>query len=114
MGQIWSQIEKLVFLEIWDLPWPISMATTGRGTFKCMPAKPVQAAAVGVNTVKDMLQEHLEQLSSLFKELVAGTKVLPIGVVNAVPGAIPAAYAPTLWDAESNLCHPKRCGQPKP
>ena len=34
MGQIWSQIEKLVFLEIWDVPWRISMATTRRGTFK--------------------------------------------------------------------------------
>ena len=45
---------------------------------------------------------------------MAGTRVLPIGVVNAVPGAIPAAHAPTLQDAESKLCHPKRCGQPKP
>ena len=66
---------------------------------------------MGVKTTKDLSQE---QLSNLFKDLVAGTKVLPIGVVNAVPGAIPAAYAPTLQDAEANLCHPKRCGQPKP
>ena len=78
---------------------------------KCTPAKPIQATAVGVKTTKDMSQE---QLSPLFKELVAGTTVLPIGVVNAVPGAIPASYAPTLQDAESKLCHPKRCGQPKP
>ena len=55
---------------------------------KCTPAKPIQAAAVGAKTTKDMSQE---QLSSLFKELVAGTKVLPIGVVDAVPGVIPAA-----------------------
>ena len=34
VGQIWSQIEKLVFLEIWDVHWRISMATTRRGTFK--------------------------------------------------------------------------------
>ena len=78
---------------------------------KCTPAKPVQAAAVGVKTTKDLSQE---QLSNLFKDLVAGTKVLSIGVVNAVPGAIPAAHAPTLQDAESKLCHPKRCSQPKP
>ena len=30
--QIWSQMEKLVFLEIWDVPWRISMATSRRGT----------------------------------------------------------------------------------
>ena len=34
VGQIWSQIEKLFSLEIWDVPWRISMATrrlfTGR------------------------------------------------------------------------------------
>ena len=35
VGQIWSQIEKLVFLEIWDVPWRISMATIRRGTFTC-------------------------------------------------------------------------------
>ena len=35
MGQIWSQIEKLVFLEIWNVPWRISMATSRRGTFTC-------------------------------------------------------------------------------
>ena len=64
-----------------------------------------------VKTTKDMSQE---QLSTLFKELVAGTKVLPIGVVNAVPGVLPVAHAPALQDAESKLCHPKRCGQPKP
>ena len=34
VGQIWSQIEKLGFLEIWDVPWRISMATTRRGTVK--------------------------------------------------------------------------------
>ena len=33
VGQIWSQIEKLIFLEIWDVPWRISMATIRRGTF---------------------------------------------------------------------------------
>ena len=49
-----------------------------------------------------MSQEHL---SNLFKELVAGTTVLPIGVVNAEPGAFPVAHAPALLDAESNLCH---------
>ena len=49
-----------------------------------------------------MSQEHL---SNLFKELVAGTTVLPIGVVNAEPGAFPGAHAPALLDAESNLCH---------
>ena len=32
-AQIWSQIEKLFFLEIWDVPWRISMATIRRGTF---------------------------------------------------------------------------------
>ena len=32
VGQIWSQIENLGFLEIWDVPW-ISMATTRRVTF---------------------------------------------------------------------------------
>ena len=55
-----------------------------------------------------------EQLSTLFKELVAGTKVLPIGVVNAVHGVLPVAHAPALRDAESHPCHPKRCDQPKP
>ena len=52
----------------------------------------------------------------MFKELVAATKALPIGVVNAVPGVLPVAHdiVPTLRDAESHLCHPKRCGQPKP
>ena len=35
MGQIWSQIKKLVSLEIWDMPWRISVVTTRRGTFKC-------------------------------------------------------------------------------
>ena len=45
---------------------------------------------------------------------MAGTKVLPIGVVNAVPGVLPAAHALTLRDAESHLCHPKRYDQPKP
>ena len=35
MGQIWSQIEKLIFLEICDVPWRISMATSRRGTFTC-------------------------------------------------------------------------------
>ena len=33
VGQIWSQMEKMCFLEIWDMPWRISMATTRRGTF---------------------------------------------------------------------------------
>ena len=33
VGQIWSQIEKLIFLEIWDVPWQISMTTIRRGTF---------------------------------------------------------------------------------
>ena len=28
VGQIWSQIETLIFFEIWDAPWWISMATT--------------------------------------------------------------------------------------
>ena len=35
MGQIWSQIEKLIFLEIWNVPRRISMATIRRGTFMC-------------------------------------------------------------------------------
>ena len=35
VGQIWSQIEKLIFLEIWNVPWRISMATIRRGTFRC-------------------------------------------------------------------------------
>ena len=26
VGQIWPQIQKLIFLEIWDVPWRISMA----------------------------------------------------------------------------------------
>ena len=76
---------------------------------KCTPAKPVQAATVAQGwqrTTKDLSQE---QLSNLFKDLVSGAKVLPI----AVPGAIPDAYAPTLQDVESELCHPKKCGQPK-
>ena len=42
-----------------------------------------------------------------------GTKVLPIGCVNAVPGDIPDAYAPTLQAAEANPCHLKRCDQLK-
>ena len=33
VGQIWSQIEKLDFLEIWDAHCRISMATTRRRTF---------------------------------------------------------------------------------
>ena len=33
VGQIWSQIEKLIFLEIWNVAWRISMATIRRGTF---------------------------------------------------------------------------------
>ena len=33
LRQIWSQTEKLSFLEIWDVPWRISMVTTRRGTF---------------------------------------------------------------------------------
>ena len=36
---------------------------------KCTPAKDIQAATTGVKTTKDMNQE---QLSNLFKELVAG------------------------------------------
>ena len=28
MGQIWSQVETLMFFEIWDVPWRISMATS--------------------------------------------------------------------------------------
>ena len=36
VGQIWSQIEKLTFLENWDVPWRISMATIRRGTFNCL------------------------------------------------------------------------------
>ena len=32
LGQIWSQIEKLGFLEIRDVPWRISMASTRHGT----------------------------------------------------------------------------------
>ena len=36
MGQIWSQIEKLSFLEIWDVHWRISMGTTRRGTSTCI------------------------------------------------------------------------------
>ena len=35
VGQIWPQIKKLDFLDIWDVPWPISMATIRRGTFMC-------------------------------------------------------------------------------
>ena len=27
VGQIWSPIELLTFLEIWDAPWRVSMAT---------------------------------------------------------------------------------------
>ena len=63
---------------------------------KCTPAKPVQAATVaqvGQRTTKDLSQE---QLSNLIKDLVSGAKVLPVAVVNAVPGVIPDAYAPTL------------------
>ena len=67
------------------------------------------AKFVGQRTTKDLSQE---QLSNLFKDLVSGTKVLPIGCVNAVPGDIPDAYAPTLQVAETNPCHPKRCDQP--
>ena len=33
VGQIWPQIEKLIFREIWDVPWRISKATIRRGTF---------------------------------------------------------------------------------
>ena len=36
VGQIWSQIEKLGFLEIWDVPGRIFMATIRRGTFMCL------------------------------------------------------------------------------
>ena len=50
---------------------------------------------MGVKTTKVMPQE---QLSTLLKELVAGTKVLPIGVVNAVPGVLPVAHAPALME----------------
>ena len=35
VGQIWPQIEKLFFLEIWDVPWRTFMATVRRGTFNC-------------------------------------------------------------------------------
>ena len=39
MGQIWSQIVQLFFLDIWDVPWRVSMSTTWhcthRGTFIC-------------------------------------------------------------------------------
>ena len=35
VGQIWSQKEKLIFLEIWNVPWRISMATIRRGAFEC-------------------------------------------------------------------------------
>ena len=73
----------------------------------CKPANAIQAATTGVKTTKDMNQE-----SNLFKELVAGTKVLTIGVVKAVPGAFPVAHAPALRDAESQPCHPKSCDQP--
>ena len=38
VGQIWSQIEKLISREIWDVPWRISMATIRRGTFTCVSA----------------------------------------------------------------------------
>ena len=37
MDQIWSQIEKLTSLEIRDVPWRISMATTRRGAFIWVP-----------------------------------------------------------------------------
>ena len=74
---------------------------------KCMPSKPIQAAATWVKATKDMSQE---QMSTVLKELVAGTKVLPIDVDNAVPGVLPVAHAPALWDAESHICHPKKCG----
>ena len=40
--------------------------------------------------------------------------MLRIGVVNDVHGALPVTHAPTPRDAESHICHPKRCGQPKP
>ena len=43
---------------------------------------------------------------------MAGTKVLPIGVVDAEPGAFPVAHAPALLDAEYNLCHTKSSDQP--
>ena len=44
VGQIWSQIEKLIFLEIWDVPWRISMATIRRGTFmSCSFVKELKA-----------------------------------------------------------------------
>ena len=36
VGKNWSETEKLDFLEIWDGPWRISMATTRRATFKCI------------------------------------------------------------------------------
>ena len=36
VGQIWSQMKKLIFLEIWDVPWRMAMATIRRGTFICM------------------------------------------------------------------------------
>ena len=65
---------------------------------KCAPSKPVQAAGMGGRATNDMTQE---QLSTLFTELVAGTKVLPIGVVSDVPVVLPVAHAPTLRDAES-------------
>ena len=42
MGQIWLQIEKPFFLDIWDVPWQISMATARRGTYMllCMQSLP--------------------------------------------------------------------------
>ena len=30
-------METLIFLEIWDAPWQISMATIRRGTLMCTP-----------------------------------------------------------------------------
>ena len=45
-----------------------------------------------------------EQLSNLFKNTVAGTVTLHVGIVNAAPAVLPVAHAPALPGAEARAC----------
>ena len=49
VGQIWSEIEKLVSCKIWDVPWHISMATICCRTFRwsSLAARPAGCLVFG-------------------------------------------------------------------
>ena len=74
VGQIWPQIEKLVFLDIWDAAWRISMATIRRGTFMCQRVIlehhwHILESGVSIDTLPRHRQRHVKDIFGIVVQL---------------------------------------------